>query len=314
MKLSIVSTLYMSEAHLREFYERCTQQAQDCVGDDYEIILVNDGSPDGSLSLALELHEEDDRVVVVDLSRNFGHHQAMMAGLSYARGESVFLIDCDLEEAPELLSQFYEEFNSSHSDVVYGVQAQRRDSGLAKFAGTVFYKLFRLLTDVQQPNHIVTARLMSRAYVDALLLHDEYEINIGGLWVVTGFSQLAVEVEKSNTSQTTYSFSSKFSHLINAVTSFSSKPLVYTFYFGCFISAIAMSYVVWLLFTYFMLAKPLDGFTTIAVSVWLIGGIIIALMGVQGIYVSKIFSEVKGRPRTITKALYRTDKESESEK
>lgn len=310
MKLSIVATLYHSELHLTDFYKRCSSIANKCVGNDYELILVNDGSPDSSLEIAIELHNQDDKVVVIDLSRNFGHHQAMMAGLSYAKGEQVFLIDSDLEEPPELLSTFMKEQQASSADVVFGVQKNRRDSGFSKLAGSIFYRAFRFLTDVQQPDHIITARLMSRRYLDALLLHKEYEINIGGLWVITGFSQQAIEVEKQQTSDTTYSFSNKLNHLINAITSFSSKPLVYTFYFGCIISFFSMLYVCWLVLSYFIFGSNVDGFTTIAVSLWMIGGIVISLMGVQGIYIAKIFSEVKQRPLTITKKIYSANQDN----
>lgn len=106
MKLSIVATLYQSAPHIKEFYVRVSAVAQQLVGDDYEIVLVNDGSPDDSLDIAIQLTDTDDHVVVVDLSRNFGHHKAMMTGLAYAKGEQVFLIDSDLEEEPEWLISF----------------------------------------------------------------------------------------------------------------------------------------------------------------------------------------------------------------
>jgi len=311
MKLSIVSTLYCSEPHVEEFYRRCTAVAKTLVGDDYEILFVNDGSPDRSLELALGIYEADSHVVIVDLSRNFGHHKAMMAGLAESKGDTVFLLDSDLEEEPEWLIDYSNQLDSNAVDVVYGVQESRNDSGFSKFFGSLFYVLFRFFTDVDQPNNIVTARLMSRRYVDALLLHREYEIIIGGLWLITGFSQLAVPVKKLSGSETTYSFSHKLSHLVNSITSFSSKPLVYTFYAGCAISAISLLYVVWLLICYFFLSRPIDGFTTIAVSIWLLGGFIISLMGIQGIYIAKIFSEVKQRPLTIIRQLYRRKSEDE---
>lgn len=304
MRLSIVSTLYHSSEYIQEFYSRVSQAAKTLVGEDFEIIFVNDGSPDDSLERAIALHSKDSRVKVVDLSRNFGHHQAMMAGLKYSKGDLVFLIDSDLEEDPDWLSSFSQELHANNADVVYGVQSSRRDSGFSKLAGSLFYRLFRGMTDVDQPDHIVTARLMTRRYVDALLLHREYEINIGGLWIVTGFTQLPVSITKSSGSETTYSFRHKLSHLVNSITSFSSKPLVFTFYTGLFISVFSLLYVLWLVFSFFFLDRPVGGFTTIVASVWLLGGMIIALMGVQGIYIAKIFSEVKNRPLTITRKVY----------
>src|SRR5437867_12042423 len=122
MKLTVVSSMYLSARYLREFCRRCGSAARACAGDDYEIILVNDGSPDDSLAVALALRTEDRRIIVVDLSRNFGHHKAMMTGLMRSRGDRVFLIDCDLEEPPEVLPDWWRRLDSDPElDVVYGV-------------------------------------------------------------------------------------------------------------------------------------------------------------------------------------------------
>ena len=304
MKLSIVATLYQSAPYIAEFHQRASAAARQLVGDDYEIVLVNDGSPDNSLGLAVQLFECDDHVVVVDLSRNFGHHKAMMTGLSHAAGERVFLIDSDLEEEPEWLLQFEKQMNDDESDVVFGVQSKRKGGFLERVTGSLFYRIFRLLTGIAQPNNIVTARLMSRRYVEALLLHQERELNIGGLWILTGFKQCRQDVQKLSSSPTTYSLSRKFSHLVNAVTSFSSLPLVFTFYTGLFVSISALAYIAYLSVRYMFISSPPDGYTSIIASIWLFSGIIIFFIGVQGVYVSKLFSEVKQRPYTIVRHLY----------
>ncbi len=304
MKLSIVATLYKSSPYVEAFYARCTAVAQAVAGEDYEIILVNDGSPDDSLEKAIKLTQSDKHVVVVDLSRNFGHHKAMMTGLSYSKGERVFLIDSDLEEEPEWLPLFKKQMEGEACDVVSGVQEQRRGSWFEQASGALFYKLFRILTGINQPDNIVTARLMSRRYVDALLLHKERELNIGGLWMITGFKQATQIVKKHQTSPTTYSITRKISHLVNAVTSFSSAPLVFTFYTGLFISLTAAIYIIYLMLRYCFVAAPPGGYTSLIASIWLFSGLIIFFLGVQGIYISKLFSEVKQRPYTIIKEVY----------
>lgn len=304
MKLSIVATLYQSAAYVAEFHQRASAAARQLDGDDYEIILVNDGSPDNSLGLAVQLTEIDSHVVVVDLSRNFGHHKAMMTGLAHAKGQQVFLIDSDLEEEPELLLSFATQMEAEASDIVYGIQSKRRGGLFEQLTGGVFYRIFRLLTGIAQPNNIVTARLMSRRYVDALLLHRERELNIGGLWIITGFKQCHQTVHKHSTSPTTYSLSRKFSHLVNAVTSFSSLPLVFTFYSGLLISISALGYIVYLIFRYLFVSSPPDGYTSIIASIWFFSGLIIFFIGVQGIYIAKVFSEVKQRPYTIIRQIY----------
>lgn len=306
MKLSIVATLYHSAEYIAEFHRRASAAAVALVGDDYEIVLVNDGSPDDSLDRAVALTERDPRVVVIDLSRNFGHHKAMMTGLASSVGELVFLIDSDLEESPEWLADFAAQMHAEASDAVYGVQARRKGNGFEKLTGALFYRLFRVLTGIAQPNNITTVRLMSRRYVDALLLHQERELNIGGLWVITGFKQSQRVVLKQSTSPTTYSLSNKFGHLVNSITSFSSLPLVFTFYAGLLISTSATFYIAYLIMRYFFVASPPDGYTSIVASTWLFSGLIIFFLGVQGIYISKIFSEVKQRPYTIIRRIYRS--------
>lgn len=236
MRLSIVATLYQSSDYINLFYERISIVAKQLVCNDYEIIFVNDGSPDNSLDLAIKLSESDYHVVVIDLSRNFGHHKAMMTGLTYSKGERVFLIDTDLEEEPEWLTSFSQQMNEDGSDVIYGIQAIRKGDVLERFTGWVFYRFFRLLTGIAQPDNIVTARLMTKRYVAALISHLERELNIGGLWIITGFKQTGQIIRKHSSSPTTYTLTKKFSHLVNAVTSFSSMPLVFTFYVGLLLS------------------------------------------------------------------------------
>jgi putative glycosyltransferase len=188
MKLSIVATLYRSAAYIEEFCRRAHAAAEALVGDDHEIVLVNDGSPDNSLDIAVTLARRDPRLTVVDLSRNFGHHKAMMTGLSQARGELVYLLDVDLEEEPEWLAPFAERMHSEGCDVVYGVQQQRKGSFYERWSGALFYTVFRTLSGLDFPRNITTARLMTRRYVDALLGHKEREIMIAGLWLITGFA------------------------------------------------------------------------------------------------------------------------------
>jgi putative glycosyltransferase len=305
MKLSIVATLYQSAPYITEFHQRASAAARQLVGEDYEIVLVNDGSPDNSLDIAVQLTESDSHVVVVDLSRNFGHHKAMMTGLTHSKGDRVFLLDSDLEEEPEWLLSFATQMESEACDVVYGIQSRRKGGFFEKLTGGFFYRVFRFLTGLTQPNNIVTARLMSRRYVDALLLHQERELNIGGIWIITGFKQCSQIIQKHSTSPTTYSLSQKLRHLINAVTSFSSLPLVFTFYSGLFISITALGYIVYLTIRYLFIASPPDGYTSIITSIWLFSGLIIFFIGVQGIYISKVFSEVKQRPYTIVRQIYK---------
>lgn len=304
MKLSIVATLYRSASYIEEFLNRSSAVARQLVGDSFEIVLVNDGSPDNSLEIAVAQIAQFPRLKVVDLSRNFGHHKAMMTGLAHAIGEHVYLLDSDLEEEPEWLFEFWRTMHDEHADMVYGVQRARKGSLYERITGPLFYRLFRALTGIVQPDNIVTARVMSRRFVDALLLHQEREINIGGLWIITGFRQVKAVVKKHASSPTTYTLGRKLDHLINAVTSFSSLPLIFTFYTGLLISFSAVLYI-----TYSVLLRLLQptvpvGFTALIASIWFFSGLIVFFLGVQGIYLAKIFTEVKQRPYTIIREVY----------
>jgi putative glycosyltransferase len=305
MQLSIVATLYKSEQYVDEFCRRASLAATLLVGDDYEIVLVNDGSPDRSIDRALALVDQDRHIAVVDLSRNFGHHKAMMTGLDHATGARFFLIDSDLEEEPEWLLQFAEQMERDRCDVVYGVQERRKGRAFERWTGQWFYRLFELLTGLALPENVVTARLMSQRYVAALLRHDEREMFLAGLWHITGFDQRPHQVAKHSSSETTYTLRRKLSILVNSVTAFSNAPLVGIFYIGVLISSIACLYIAYLLINATFLSNPLSGWTSVMGSIWLLGGLIISFIGVVGIYLSKIYSETKRRPYTIVREVYR---------
>ncbi|NMZ78280.1 MULTISPECIES: glycosyltransferase family 2 protein [Pseudomonas] len=309
MKLSIVATLYQSSPYIAEFYQRACASARQVAGEDFEIVFVNDGSPDNSLELAVQLSQADHHVVVVDLSRNFGHHKAMMTGLAHAKGEQVFLIDSDLEEEPEWLLPFTDQINHNECDVVYGVQEKRKGGRIESWSGQWFYHLFKALTGLALPKNVVTARLMTHRYVEALLRHAEREIFMAGLWYITGFDQHPLYVKKHNTSETTYTFRKKMSLLVNSVTSFSNAPLIGIFYIGISISLLATIYITYLILHWLFLAQPVSGWTSVMASIWLLGGMIISFIGVVGIYLSKIFSETKQRPYTIVRQIYAKEQE-----
>ena len=188
--------MYRSSHYLLEFYQRIVEVAKEFTSD-YEIIFVNDGSPDNSLEIALKIHEKDDRVRIIDLSRNFGHHKAAMTGLSMSYGELVFLIDVDLEEEPELLNQCYEKYiQSEDTDVVYCVQEKRKGRLFERVTGAIYYSVFNKLSSYYLPPNLIMARLMTRRYVRALILHKESEADLGGLYSITGFKQVALSVKK----------------------------------------------------------------------------------------------------------------------
>jgi putative glycosyltransferase len=303
VRLSIVTTLYRSAANVEEFHARAGSAASQLTPD-YEIIFVNDGSPDDSLTLACGLIERDERVRVIDLARNFGHHKAMMTGLAHARGDLVFLIDSDLEEDPELLGNFSNTLRLTEADVVYGVQHERRGGLFERWSGKASFWLFNLLSDCPIPENLVTVRLMTRRYVSALVAHGEREMIIAGLWALTGFHQVPIRVTKHVRSVTTYTLRRKVSLFANAITSFSARPLEFIFYLGLTIGSLASVAAAYLVVRRLFFGILLPGWPSLIVSVWLLGGLIVACVGVIGIYLSKIFIETKQRPYTIIRHMY----------
>lgn len=303
MKLSIVATLYRSAPYLREFHRRAAAAAS-AVSADVEFVFVNDGSPDDALDVALALRREAGNVRVVDLSRNFGHHPAMMTGLAHATGDRVFLIDCDLEEPPELLPAFAAELDRAGADVVYGVQDARRAGWRDRLAAKAFYRLFNLLSTDPIPENVMTVRLMTRRYVDALLGHTEAEFAIAGLWARTGFRQVAVPVAKRRKPTTSYHLARKVGVFVTALTAFSSRPLHLVFYLGLALFAGAALAALALAVGSLLSGEQPAGWPSLIVSVWLLGGLGVFCQGLLGIYLAKVYVEVKRRPVTIVRDDY----------
>lgn len=303
MKLSIVTTLYKSAPYVAEFHERASRAAA-AITTDYEIVFVNDGSPDDAGERAIALHQRDPHVRVLDLSRNFGHHRAMMTGLEHARGDRVFLLDVDLEEQPEWLAEFERVMQQTAADVVYGVQVRRKGGLFERVSGTIFYKGFNALLDHPIPENAVTARLMTRRYVDSLVRHRDRSMTMAPLWAMTGYRQTPVGVEKKSRRDTSYGVGRRIAALVDNLTSFSNRPLVYIFYIGSFImfvSACAAAMLIWKT-EHGEVGVP--GWPTLIVSIWFLGGVTIFCLGVIGVYLSKIFVETKDRPHTIVRAEY----------
>ena len=304
MKLSVVATLYNTGPWLAEFHRRVTAVAGKLYGD-FEIVLVNDGSPDNALDLAVALSAADPRVVVVDLSRNFGHHKAIMVGLSAARGDHVFLIDSDLEEPPECLEAFDAALQETQADVAFGYQVRRRGHALGNISGQLYYWLVNLLADIKLHPNLVTARLMTRRYVTSLLRHREREMFISGLWAITGYKQVGVPVTKGRNAPSSYTVGKRLGMLVTSIISFSEKPLVLAALLGASISGSSFLGIIYLFFRRLAQQRAVPGWASIVVSIWFVGGLVIFFLGLIGIYISKIFVEVKQRPYAIVRDVFR---------
>lgn len=305
MKLSIVTTLYQSSSYVEDFYHRIVDVAEKLV-DSFELIFVDDGSPDNSVELAINLSNKDPRVRVIELSKNFGHHRAMMVGLEHVTGERVFLIDCDLEEPPESLIDFWATFEEEADvDMVYGINNVPKEGGVFKrFASSLFYRIFNFFSFVAIPANELVSRLMTDSYVKALVSYPERDLFIPGIWADVGFKSNTLIVNKTFDGFSSYSLKKRLTMAVDAVTAFSTKPLVFIFYLGLIIFTFSLTTIVFLLFKKLFLGAVLSGWTSLLVSMYFIGGATILSIGVIGIYLSRIFTEVKQRPKYIVRKLH----------
>ena len=304
-QLSVVTTMYRSAPYLRAFHERASRVAS-ALFERVEFVYVNDGSPDESLAVALELARTDPRVRIVDLSRNFGHHHAIVAGLEHASGGLVYLIDCDLEEEPEMLDALVAAMRADGTaDVAYGIATARKGGFVERVGGALAYIVINAVAGTfrLQPNMLV-ARVMSRRYVDAFVAQPESEIVFSGLSANVGFRQLGVPVRKLSRGTTTYTFARRLIMLVRTLTAFSDRPLIWIAYLGFTIVAASLAYALYLTVAYFVYRSIPAGYTSLAVSVWFLGGMILFCMGIIAIYLSVIFIEVKRRPRYVVREVY----------
>ncbi len=307
MKISVVTTLYKSKIFLEEFISEIQKSLNQIQCSDYELVFVNDGSPDDSLAYLLSKRKNIPQIKIIDLSRNFGHHYAIQAGLSYSSGDYILLIDNDLETSPSILIDFYKEINNDKDlDVIYGYQEIRRGGFITKITGNIFWYMINKLSDTKIPYNILTERLMTRNYVNSLLSLGDANLFIGGMMYWVGYNQKGIPVEKgTRKGPSTYSFKRRMSLMLEAITSFSGKPLEWLFYFGFLISFLSGFFILYIMVKKIIYPDVIQiGWTSIIAINVLILGIISTFLGLIGIYINKIFKQVQGRPNAIIKKVY----------
>ncbi|SEK27630.1 glycosyltransferase family 2 protein [Nitrosovibrio tenuis] len=305
-EISIVSTMYRSRPFLERFLAESLQALSDARCSHFEILLVNDGSPDDSLAYALERRRDIPQLVVLDLSRNFGHHHAIQAGLQHATGELVFLIDCDLEVSPLVLPDFYRKLRESGCDMVFGYQEARKGSRFEQMSGSLFWKGFNFLSDTKIPENIVTERIMTRRYVTALLQMGDRNLFLAGMMSWAGFHQIGLPVTKrQREGQSTYTFMRRIGLMVNAVSSFSAQPLIWLFNIGVTITLLSFLFVFYLILRKLVFDDALLGFTSVMTVMTLSLGILTTAIGIVGIYLGKVFNQVQNRPNYVVRDIYR---------
>jgi putative glycosyltransferase len=301
--LSVVTSVYRSERFITRFIDELADAIASAGIAEYEIIFVDDGSPDESLKQLTQAREANPHIKIVELSRNFGHHKAMLAGLSYAKGDLVFMIDCDLEVRPAVLARFMDALNGTDADVVYGVQEKRKGGLFERASGAIFWRIFNKLSDTTVPENVLTERLMTRHYVKALLSLGDRNVFLGGMMYWPGFHQLGISVHKTLREGTsTYTFRKRLSLLLEAVTSFSTVPLKLVMLMGISITFLAILTGLALLIKKILYPQAvLAGFTSIMLVTIGMAGVIITVLGIIGLYIARIYTQTQNRPLFIVR-------------
>ena len=297
--LSVVAPVYDEEELVEAFVRRATAAVADY---DFELLLVNDGSKDRTPEILDRLADEDPRVRVVHLSRNFGHQAALTAGLEHAVGDVVAMIDADLQDPPELIPEMVQRWQQG-SDVVYAVRREREGETAFKLATAAwFYKLFRQLAQVDLEPNSGDFRLLDRRALDALLSMTERSRFLRGMTVWVGFSQTAVSYERDARAagETKYTLRKMLRFSLDAIASFSHLPLQLATYIGLLSAGLAFIAIPVVIAMHFA-GSYLPGFGTITIAILLLGGIQLIALGVIGEYVGRIYDEVKHRPLYIVR-------------
>lgn len=303
--ISVVTSLYYSQKHILEFYSRA-KAAIEKLNLNYEFIFVDDGSPDNSGEQVKRLIARDKQIKLIELSRNFGQHAAMFAGLAHATGDLVYASDCDLEEAPELIIDFYKTLiNTDELDVVFGVVKERKGGFFRRKLGQFFFYILHLLTEYNIPQNQSWARLMKKHYVKSLLRFQETETFAAGLMHITGFKQKVLPIDKHYKGSTTYTPFKRLSVALTAIASFSSKPLIYISALGLIIFISAFVFIAYIIIGKTFFTDFQAGWSSLIASIWCVGGLIIFCIGVIGFYIAKVFNQVKSRPLYIVRAIHK---------
>ncbi len=309
LALSVVVPCFNEEGNIAELERRVASACRAVAGDSYEIVLVNDGSKDGTWAAILCAAEEGPNIIGVDLSRNHGHQLALSAGLSMAGGARIFIVDADLQDPPELLADMMKLMDEG-ADVVYGQRLGRPgDSGLRKSAASVFYRLLRYLSDVDIPLDTGDFRLMNRRVLDALLAMPEHHRFIRGMIGWVGFKQVPLQYERSERTEgeTSYTLSRLISFAIDGITGFSIRPLRLVTYTGLVTAMLSALYAFYIFIVWFIHGEPVAGWPSLMAVVLLLGGVQMIFLGLIGEYVGRVFQEVKGRPLFVISEVVTSD-------
>jgi polyisoprenyl-phosphate glycosyltransferase len=297
IRYSIIAPCYNEEGNLHELYHRISE-VMDRAGEPWELILINDGSVDRTPEIMRELHAMDPRVHYIDFARNFGHQLAVTAGMDYAQGEAVVLIDADLQDPPELILEMIQKWKEGYQ-VVYAVRSERKGETWFKlFTAKLFYRLIYRITDVNIPLDTGDFRLMDRRVIETLRHMRERHRFIRGMTSWVGFRQTGVQYVRQErfTGQTSYPLRRMVKFASDAITGFSYFPLQLATYLGFIVAALGGLFILVVIAARLSGNQTFEGQATTLVMVLFLGGVQLISLGIIGEYLGRIYDEVKGRP------------------
>lgn len=300
MEISVVTSVYKNEDVFDIFISKFYEEFKKNDISNFEIIFVIDEKQDDSYKKLVKLKNKFNKISIINLTKNFGHHEALMTGIEHAKGKFTFVIDSDLEEDPSIFSDFYKEIKKENIDLVIGYQDKRKGGWFEKFSGILAYFYLNKILKIEYPKNPTNASLMTERFRESLLKHPEKSINYIGLLTITGFQNVFVEIHKYSKSKSTYTLRKKVDHLLNISLTYSPKSLSFLFYIAISNFVLSLSFVLYLIYKYFN-SEILDGYTSLIISIWFFSSIIILFLGVISFYLKIIMKEVKNRPRTIIK-------------
>jgi dolichol-phosphate mannosyltransferase len=300
-EISIVIPTYCEEGNIVELYEQLQRELTKSEIHSFEIIYVNDGSIDNSLEKIKELAIRDERVKYIHFSRNFGHQNALRAGLDFAQGDAVISMDADLQHPPELIPTLIA-FWRAGNKVVYTKRKDKNDlSFFKKLTSKMFYKLVNYLSETKLEEGTADFRLLDRSVVEALKNFNENNLFYRGIIPGLGFKQHGVEYIPNErfSGHTKYTFSKMVRFALTGITSSSAKPLYFSIYLGAFLAICSFFYAMYAIYVSIFTTEAVAGWTSTIASILFIGGIQLMMLGIVGIYLGKLFSESKKRPNYI---------------
>ncbi|WP_199624658.1 glycosyltransferase family 2 protein [Paenibacillus alkalitolerans] len=302
---SVIIPMYNEEAVIQETYRRL-KKVMNMTGEAYELLFVNDGSRDRCADIIRECAYWDDTVRLIDFSRNFGHQIAITAGMDYAEGDAVIIIDADLQDPPELIFDMIEKWKNGY-EVVYAQRIKRNgETMFKKWSASLFYRVLRASTDISIPVDTGDFRLMDRKVVNEMKRLPENNRFVRGLVSWIGFRQTAVEYERDErlAGETKYPLKRMIKLCLDGITSFSIKPLKISGYLGALLSASGFIYLFYVLYLALFTDETLRGWASIVSVMLIFNGCVLLMFGFMGEYIGRIYDEAKGRPLYIVRDVH----------